>query len=93
MAWEMIETNELTEDLERVREQSVMEFFQMFFIKDQARIDLQAVVMLIGAAISYLVIRSNNIDLFGGMEIGADQGWKRIEQAIAAISSSLVKTI
>ena len=30
MAWEMIESNELTEELERVRERSIMEFFQMF---------------------------------------------------------------
>ena len=91
MAWEMIESNELTEELERVREQSIMEFFQMFFMKDQVQIDLQAIVMLIGAAISYLVTRSNNIDLYGGLEIGSDQGWQRIEHAISAICSSIVK--
>lgn len=91
MAWEMIESNELTEELERVREQSIMEFFQLFFMKDQVQIDLQAIVMLIGAAISYLVTRSNNIDLYGGLEIGSDQGWQRIEQAISAICSSIVK--
>jgi len=92
MAWEMIESNELTEELERVRENSIMEFFQMFFIKDQARIDLQAIVMLIGAAISYLVIRSNNVDLYGGLEIGSDQGWQRIEKSISAICSSITKS-
>jgi len=92
MAWEMIESNELTEELERVREQSIMEFFQMFFMKDQVQIDLQAIVMLIGAAISYLVTRSNNIDLYGGLEIGSDQGWERIQQSISAICSSIVKS-
>lgn len=92
MAWEMIEPNELTEELERVREQIIMEFFQMFFMEDQVQIDLQAIVMLIGAAISYLVIRSNNIDLYGGLEIGSNQGWQRIEQAISAISSNIVKS-
>jgi AcrR family transcriptional regulator len=92
MAWEMIESNELTEELELVREKSIVEFFQMFFLKDQVQIDLQAIVMLIGAAISYLVTRSNNIDLYGGLEIGSDQGWQRIEQAISAICSSIVKS-
>ena len=93
MAWEMVESNELTEELERVREQRIMEFFQLFFMKDQATIDLQAIIMLIGAAISYLVIRSNNIDLYGGLKIGSDQGWKRLEQAISTISSGIVKAI
>jgi len=93
MAWEMVESNELTEELERVREQSIMEFFQLFFMKDQTRVDLQAIVMLIGAAISYLVIRSNNIDLYGGLKIGSDQGWQRIEQAISAICSGIVKSV
>lgn len=92
MAWEMIESNELTEELEQVREKSIMEFFQMFFMKDQVQIDLQAIVMLIGAAISYLVTRSNNIDLYGGLEIGSDQGWQRIEHAISAICNSIVKS-
>ncbi len=91
MAWEMIESNELTQELERVREQSIMEFFQMFFMEDRIQVDLQAIIMLIGAAISYIVIRSNNIDLYGGLEIGSDQGWHRIEQAISAICTSIVR--
>lgn len=93
MAWEMIESNELTEELERVREQNIMEFFKLFFMKDQVQVDLQAIVMLMGAAISYLVTRSNNIDLYGGLEIGSDQGWQRIEQAISTICSGVVKSM
>jgi AcrR family transcriptional regulator len=93
MAWEMSESNELTQALERVREQSIIEFFQLFFMKDQVQVDLQAIVMLIGAAISYLVTRSNNIDLYGGLEIGTDQGWQRIEQAITTLCQGIVKSI
>jgi AcrR family transcriptional regulator len=93
MAWEMIESNELTQDLERVREQSIMEFFQLFFMKDQVRVDLQAIIMLMGAAVSYLVVRSNNIDLYGGLNIGSEQGWQRIEHAISTISSAVVKFV
>jgi len=90
MAWEIIEPNDLTEELERIREQSIIEFFQMFFMKDKIQIDLQAVIMLIGAAISYLVIRSKNIDLFGGLDLGSDEGWKRIEKAIATITHGIL---
>lgn len=90
LAWEMTESNELTEELERVREQSIIEFFQMFFIKEQAQIDLQAIIMLIGAAISYLVTRANSIDLYGGVEIGSDKGWQRINRAISKICTGIV---
>lgn len=90
MAWEIIEPNGLTEELERIREQSIIEFFQMFFMKDQVQIDLQAIIMLIGAAISYLVIRSKNIDLFGGLDLGSEQGWKRIEKAIETITHGVL---
>ena len=90
MAWEIIEPNGLTEELERIREQSIIEFFQMFFMKDQVQIDLQAIIMLIGAAISYLVIRSKNIDLFGGLDLGSEQGWERIEKTIETISHSVL---
>ena len=90
MAWEIIEPNDLTEELERIREQSIIEFFQMFFLKDEIQIDLQAIIMLIGAAISYLVIRSKNIDLYGGLDLGSDQGWERIEKAIETITHGVL---
>jgi len=92
MAWEIIEPNGLTEELERIREQSIIEFFQMFFVKDQRQIDLQAIIMLIGAAISYLVLRSKNIDLFGGLDLGSEQGWKRIEKAIETIARGVLNS-
>lgn len=85
MAWEMIEPNGLTEELEKIREQSITEFFKMFFMKDELQVDLQAVIMLIGAGISYLVIRSKHIDFYGGLDLKSDEGWKRMEKAFENI--------
>jgi len=92
MAWEIIEPNGLTEELERIREQGIIEFFQMFFVEDQIQIDLQAIIMLIGAGTSYLVLRSKNIDLFGGLDLGSEQGWKRIEKAIETITHGVLNS-
>ena len=92
MAWEMVETNGLTKALEQIREESIMEFFNMFFIKDELHFDLQAIVMLFGAGISYLVIRSNHIDFYGGLELNSDQGWKRIEKAFENITSGILNS-
>ncbi len=91
MVWEMIEPNELTEELERVREEGIMEFFRMFFIKDAVTFDLQALMMLVGAAVSYLVLRARHIELFGGIDIGSDQGWDRLQKSIEQIVRSMVK--
>ena len=91
MAWEMIEPNGLTEELERIREEGIMEFFKMFFTKEEINFDLQAVIMLLGAGISYLVIRSNHIDVFGGLELNSDKGWKRMEKAFENITHGILK--
>ena len=87
----MIEPNGLTEELERIREEGIMEFFKMFFTKEEINFDLQAVIMLLGAGISYLVIRSNHIDVFGGLELNSDEGWKRMEKAFENITHGILK--
>jgi AcrR family transcriptional regulator len=91
MAWEIIEPNGLTEELERIREQSIMAFFKQFFTEDIMPADLQAIVALLGAAISYLVLRSKNIDLYAGMDIGSQQGWQRLEQAMNSIVKGVLQ--
>jgi len=90
MAWEMIEPNGLTEELERIREEGIMEFFKMFFTKEEINFDLQAVIMLLGAGISYLVIRSKHIDFYGGLELNSDEGWKRMEKAFENITLGIL---
>lgn len=90
LAWEIIEPNDLTEELERVREESVLEFFRMFFQKD-GPIELQPVISLVGAAIHYLVIRSKHIDVYGGLDLGTEEGWKQIEEVIGVIIKGVLK--
>lgn len=91
MIWEMSERNELTAELEAIRENSMMEFFQMFFLTKDSKEDLQAVLALIGAAISYLVLRSRNIDLYSGLDLSSDDGWQRLENAIEVIIHGIVR--
>ena len=85
MAWEILERNDLTEELESVREQSIMEFFKLFFLQDKTKTDLQTIVILMGAAISYLIIRSSQIDLYGGIRLDQEQGWEQLEAGIDTI--------
>lgn len=91
MAWEILERNDLTQELESIREQSIMEFFKLFFLRDKTPADLQTIVMLMGAAISYLIIRSTRIDLYGGIRLDREQGWAQIEAGIDTIIKGVLR--
>lgn len=91
MAWEILERNELTAELESIREQGIMEFFKLFFLRDKAPAELQTIVMLMGAAISYLIIRSSRIDLYGGIRLDNEQGWNQIEAGIDTIIKGVLR--
>jgi hypothetical protein len=89
MIWEMSEKNELTDELAAIRENSFIEFFQMFLMTRENKETLQDVVALIGAAISYLVLRSKNVDVYGGIDLSSEKGWEHIEQTISCMVQGL----
>ncbi|MCG8684627.1 MAG: TetR/AcrR family transcriptional regulator [Desulfobacterales bacterium] len=91
MAWEVMEANELTRELEAVREEGILAFFKMFFPVDESVQDLQAVVMLVGAAVSYLLIRSGHIDVYGGIGLDTDEDWERIASSIDLIIKGVMQ--
>lgn len=91
MAWEMVEANELTRELEAVREERILEFFKLFFSQEEDPEKLQTAVMLTGAAVSYLLIRSGHIEVYGGLGLVSDKDWERIESGIDAMIQGLLK--
>jgi AcrR family transcriptional regulator len=93
MAWEIVEKNELTEELEVIRENNIMRFFELFFPSTGLNgRDVQAIVGLVGAGISYLIIRSNKIRSYSGIDLTSEQGWQRLADAIDSIITGLVST-
>ena len=85
MAWEMIERNELTIELETIRETTMLRFFEMFFPLSGDDVDLLPVIAIIGAGISYLVTRSRKIKMYSGIDLQSESGVKSIEDAIGLI--------
>ena len=85
MAWEMIERNELTIELETIRENTMLRFFEMFFPLSSDDVDLLPVIAIIGAGISYLVTRSRKIQMYSGIDLQSESGVKSIEDAIGLI--------
>jgi AcrR family transcriptional regulator len=82
MAWEMVQRNELTEELEIIRETRMLRFSDLFIATEGARVDLMAIISIIGAGLSYLVCRARRVRWYNGVDLDGDEGWNRIETAI-----------
>jgi AcrR family transcriptional regulator len=82
LAWEMVERNELTTELETIRENTMMNFFDMFFPATDTGPDIAAMGAIIGAGVSYLVSRARQISIYNGVNLDTEIGWQRLEQAM-----------
>ena len=85
LAWEMVERNELTAELETVRENTMMNFFEMFFPAADQTPDIAAAGAIIGAGVSYLATRARQISVYNGVELQSELGWQRLERALDTI--------
>ena len=90
MAWEMVERNKLTEELEKVRETQMLRFFELFFSKESSNIDLMAIMSIIGGGLSFLICRSRHIQWYNGVDLKSDEGWARIEGGMEQIIRKLM---
>jgi AcrR family transcriptional regulator len=82
LAWEMIERNELTVELEAIRENTMTNFFEMFFQSANEGPDIAAMGAIIGAGVSYLASRGRKIRFYNGIDLDSEAGWQRLESAI-----------
>jgi AcrR family transcriptional regulator len=91
LAWECSRRNELTQVLEEVRERQAMELFAALPASSriaEPRVALAAA--LLSAGIHYLAIRGREIQRFGGVDLGGDEGWAAMEEAIEAMFRGLL---
>lgn len=86
LAWESVESNELTRGLEAIREEVTLQLFKELK-PGPARTDgdVAAVTALLAAAVTYLVIRSRNVRVFNTVDIRSEQGWQRLGKAVELI--------
>ena len=89
LAWEMVERNDLTIELETIRETTMINFFDMFFPATSKGPDIAAMGAIIGAGISYLVSRGRQIQYYNGVDLAAEEGWQRLQAAMDAMIQGL----
>jgi len=96
LAWETVERNSLTIELEKVRERMALDLMAHMQTINAPEADWQAITNIFTGAIHYLIIRGRKIKSFSGMDIRDDEEWERMVSAIEtlchAVSASIVKT-
>lgn len=93
LAWETMERNALTARLEEIRERWSDDIRDL--MSDLPRtgsrtgVDWFSVGVLLSAALQYLAIRGRKIRLYGGLDIGSDDGWAHIVSVIDGLAARL----
>jgi AcrR family transcriptional regulator len=82
LAWEVLESSPLSSPLEEVRVRTALEYFELLQGDIPEDIDLTAIVLVMAAAVQYLLVRSQTSSTLGGVDLRTDAGWHRIEKAI-----------
>lgn len=83
LAWEAVQQNPLTDTLADIRERWSREVIARMLpdsVKDEA--DVLALASLLVAGVQYLLIRSRNTKLYGGLALQTEDGWRRIRNAV-----------
>ena len=91
MAAEVGERNELTAILETEREAWGAEAGRLLGgdVWDR-RPELRGVTLLLVAGVQYLLVRSRNIRLFGGLDIRSDRDWSALKAALRTLATDLL---
>ncbi len=78
MAWELSQQNALTRALADIREQWGIHVLQQATsdLSHEQR-DIAAIANFLVAGVQYLLIRSRNTGLYGGISLNTEQGWAR----------------
>ena len=89
LAWETLERNALTIELENVREQMGLALFAQMEQIDVPAADWQAIVNIFSGAIHYLLVRGRKVRFFTGMDLHDDAAWNRLLDSIEFICQSI----
>ena len=90
LARECVERGPLTIMLEEVRERRTEEMYAEMAAAGYEVSPIEASVgALFSAAINYLALRSRFIKIFGGVDLGGDEGWETIIGSVEAVFRAL----
>lgn len=81
LAWELLERNELSKQLEDIRIRTILEYFEYLDeIPDDE--NLPAIIVLMSGAINHLLVKSRINSYIGGIDLESEKGWNQINKGI-----------
>lgn len=93
LRWELLEGNELTRELANVRDRSAQA--SLAFLAQQYGFpperDIPAISAVLIAGLVYLVLRTKANPTFLGIDFSSQEGWQRIEAAIADLLQATIR--
>ena len=90
LRWETIEENELTRALSSARSEQTSELLNSISMLKHTNKDLEALLALINAGITYLVLLSKVSDKHLGIDLHSNFGWQRLSNLINDLVKSYI---
>ncbi len=90
MRWELLERNQLTDTLAEARERQGMELIASHPDLAGTNTQVLGMIALVHAGLTYLVLRSKTADVYLGIDLSSEEGWKQIEQATESLTHALL---
>lgn len=84
MRWELLDRNALTDAVAKERERQSQQWLAM--APDMQGADLPAMAAVLAAGQVFLALRAKTADTYNGIDLHSEEGWKRIEDAVALLS-------
>jgi len=81
MRWELLDRNELTRSLAQYREEQGAKVFHQIEKSGDSGADTRAIGSLLGAGLTYLILRSRVSNVYNGLHLDSEEDWSRIERA------------
>ncbi len=81
LAWELLERNEFSKQLEDRRIRTALEFFEHLDVLPDDE-HLPAIVVLMAGAVNHLIVKSRITTSANGIDLESDAGWDRINKGI-----------
>lgn len=89
--WELSTDKDIVLEIRAQREKNGLAFFEMISHLTKAnKKHLQAISTLINAGISYLAMLEDNCQMYNGIDIQSDKGWKQIAEGLDMIIDVLL---
>jgi len=90
LVWELIEANPLADALSLMREERAAELLRRVELKvgQPPGASWRAVIALIGAATTYLVLRARTYGSYVGFDLRAEESWEQFDGVVAAVAQA-----